>query len=426
MPSKITLVFDPECTDGHERQTCERYWERSSDGKWVHDIKVLAKLANSAANGFGYYVERRCHARAEMVCACGATETQKFEFREDIDKLRECPWACKTCTNKRLQEERETRERLIAERNAELNLEFERRAAERQAAEVEEQIRRENWRRKHTLGEPQNPQTVHLRFAMYWYALLRCFEEPWVHGISAVSSMESLWIGDASKEEETLKYLKNAGLLYIDPESPIPKGLDAKIDFPLLQVGWRLSAPEYDELARSYFIDSAQMLPDPSTWPPFWRGQYVVIFEEIAWMECWRYWQSLNVAVDENDLKSIVCEALAVLSVGQVAWVMWGAANDAIRRNQKYGRRSRYKISRSALISLRERLRSAMKDPSTDDVRALHAHGVATVVALSIMSGTGAPWYTVSMRNVHELLRVADGNTVDDWQNEADEGALSE
>lgn len=400
IPPKLTLVFNPEYPDEHEREICKRYWELSPDGTWAYDINKLAKQANSAANGFGYYVGYHCQAYSEMVCACGVAETHKFEFRENIDRLRAHPWACKACRKKRSDEVRETNEAL------------------RKAAEEGERVRRENWRRMHSLGEPRNPQTMHLRFVMYWYALLRRVEEPWIHGIPAVASLEAPWIGDEFKEEQILRALKSSNLLYIDPESPIPNEFDADFDFSLRHVRWRLSAPEYNEWSRRLVIDAYEMMPDPLAWPPSWRDQYVVVFEEVAWMECWRFWQSLHVVVDEEELKPIVCEALTVLSAGQVAWIMWGAANYATRR---HGHRSMHKIARSALESLCERLQCAMENPPVNAVRPLHApQGFATIVTLNIMSGTDDPWDTVSMRDVYELLRP-NSDAIDASQDESDE-----
>ena len=83
----------------------------------------------------------------------------------------------------------------------------------------------------------------------------------------------------------------------------------------------------------------------------------------------------------------------------------------------------RHEIVYVTMRLLRKRIRRLMVTPPKEHKRAFrrYARGLATEVALSIMSGTDAPWFTVSMRNVHELRRVTDSDAVDANQDESDE-----
>jgi len=112
--------------------------------------------------------------------------------------------------------------------------------------------------------------------------------------------------------------------------------------------------------------------------------------------------------VGRDEFVDVLDEALSVLSVGQVACLMWRSVMNSIDL-ARYRDASAKKMGRWALNQFAGLVRYWVQIPEAVKVLKISPRGMTTTVAIGVMSGTQKHWYAVTLADVDNIIQRARG-----------------
>src|SRR4051794_39184548 len=107
--AEIEFAFHTD--DESIKALCQKYWARGPDGKFRHNVSVVADALHLSTHEVASFVRQYCTVYAPAESCCNCQDWQPFNSRAELLTRRGSrnAWVCARCQEtKRLERERET------------------------------------------------------------------------------------------------------------------------------------------------------------------------------------------------------------------------------------------------------------------------------------------------------------------------------